>query len=104
MESPAQIRLALNIDDPSLSHRRRSRDPNRLAECVAADFHHTQPVHLTYAATGCIDENHLLLDHFPYLRFEQIVPLVLGVERLFDVLAHHHLAVAMACSIGSLAP
>src|SRR6185437_10745796 len=104
MESPAQIRFAFDIDDPSLSHRRRSRDPNRLAECVAADFHHTQPVHLTYAATGGIDENHLLLDHFPYLRLEQVVSLVFRVERLFDVLTHHDLAPTMARSVGGLSP
>ena len=65
---------------PDFAQRRGRGDAHRLAERVAADFQHAQAVHLADAAAGRVDEQQILLDHLADFRFDQVVPLDLGVE------------------------
>ena len=66
---------------PVFPERHRRRDAHRLAERVAADFHHAQAVDLADAAAGRVDEDEVLLDHLANFRFEQIVPVDFRVQR-----------------------
>ncbi len=75
VEAPAQIGLALDVDQTRFSKSRRRGDPHGLAERVSADFQNAQAVHLADASPLHIHQQRSFLNHFPDARLDQVVAL-----------------------------
>ena len=90
MKAPAQVGFTFDVDQSRFSQSRGGGDAHWLAERVAANLEHAQPVHLADARAGNVHEQCAFFNHFADAGFDQVVALDFGKQSEADVMGPNY--------------